>query len=268
MKLKYINRELTSKYDVTFFVPCLNEQGNIGPTLENIIDVSGRLGISYEIIVFDDASKDGSIAEMKSVMRKHPSVNVRIVENDERQGLARNYIEGSYIGEGRYYMCVNGDNAEPAESLEKILSARGTADIVVPVFLDLDSRQVGRKALSRVFCFIVNLFSGNSLGYYNGPALHHRYNVMRWHADTDGFAYQAEIITRLIQEGATYVEVKITNYDRQNGRSTALNFKNFLAVSHSLFQILMRRVRYELFYRDKKTKEAPLRKPTNYDLQK
>lgn len=249
MRMRFINRELPFQYDVTFFVPCLNEEGNIGPTIQNIIDVGARMDVTYEIIVFDDASKDGSVAEIKEMANKHPSVAIRVIENDHRRGLARNYVDGSYIGSGKYYMCVNGDNAEPAESLEKILGARGQADIVVPVFLDLDSRRGGRKALSRMFCFFVNTLSGNHLGYYNGPALHHRFNVMRWHADTDGFAYQAEIITRLIQEGASYVEVKIANYDRQRGRSTALNFKNFLAVSHSLFQILMRRIRFDLFYR-------------------
>ena len=34
--------------------------------------------------------------------------------------------------------------------------------------------------------------------YYNGTVLHKRYNVMRYHSGTNGFAYQAEIIVHLL----------------------------------------------------------------------
>ena len=243
-----INRDANVKYDINFFVPCLNEQGNIGPTLKNIINVCKEFRHTYEILVFDDHSTDGTAAEARQVALENPDVPIRIFQNETRHGLARNYCDGAYEGQGRYYMLVNGDNAEPPEALREILRHLGQADMIIPVFKDSDNRTTGRRWLSLSFTALVNLISGNSITYYNGPVLHRRFNVMRWHADTDGFAYQAEIITRLLQEGASYKEVVISNSDRVLGSSSALTKKNFLAITHSLSQILIRRIRYLMFY--------------------
>lgn len=262
-----INREVNSKYDVNFFVPCLNEQGNIGPTLKNIINVCKEFSFTFEILVFDDHSSDGTVAEARQVAIENPTVAIRIFQNESRHGLARNYCDGAYEGQAKYYMLVNGDNAEPPEALREILSHLGEADMIIPVFKDSDNRTTGRRWLSIAFTSLVNWISGNSITYYNGPVLHRRFNVMRWHADTDGFAYQAEIITRLLQEGASYKEVVISNSDRVLGSSSALTKKNFLAITHSLSQILIRRIRYHMFYNNTpKGQSVPARKKSANDV--
>ena len=87
----------------------------------------------------------------------------------------------------------------------------------------------------------MNLISGNRIHYYNGPVAHLRYNVMRWSPDTHGFAYQAELITRVLGEGATFKEIQITNYDRQEGITKAFRIQNILSVGHSLLQIFLNR---------------------------
>ena len=77
---------------------------------------------------------------------------------------------------------------------------------------------------------MVNLLSGQSLRYYNEPVAHLKLNVIRWHSDTDGFGYQAEIMNRLLIEGASYIEVQVPNIDRDSGVTSAFSIKNFLAV--------------------------------------
>jgi hypothetical protein len=68
---------------------------------------------------------------------------------------------------------------------------------------------------------------------------------MRFHVECSGFGYQAEFLTRLIAEGATYKEVPLIAYDREG--STAINIKNILSVIHSLMTIALRRLRIILF---------------------
>lgn len=252
--MKEINREIPSDFDITFFVPCLNEAGNIGPTIQNIVAVMREFRFSFEILVFDDHSEDSSRDEVRQMIASHRAANIRLIENNRRFGLARNYCDGAYEARGRHYMLVNGDNAEPPSAIRAIVKELGRADMIIPVFVLGDNRTLSRRVISRTFTRIVNLISGNQIKYYNGPVLHRRFNVMRWHADSDGFAYQAEIITRLLQEGATYLEVVIENTDRQLGSSSALTLKNFLAISHSLFQISMRRLRSFLYYQNRGSK--------------
>jgi hypothetical protein len=92
---------------------------------------------------------------------------------------------------------------------------------------------------------LVNLAIDNRLAYYNGNALYLRAHVMRFHVECSGFGYQAEFLTRLISEGATYKELPLVAYDREG--STALNVKNLLSVTHSLMAIALRRMRIVLF---------------------
>ena len=94
----------------------------------------------------------------------------------------------------------------------------------------------------------MNALSGYHVRYYNGLALHLRYNVMRWGPYSFGFGFQAELITRLLDEGATYVEIPVNAVHlEKKGQNSALNLKNFLSVGHTLLEVLLRRVRRRAF---------------------
>lgn len=235
-----------SDLDLTIFVPCYNEEANVGATLDTIRDAMREVGRSYEVLVWDDCSADATVRRVEEYCERNPGAPIRLVRNDRNRGLARNYVDGAFAGRGRYYKIVSGDNAEPKEDMVAILRRLGEADIVIP-YLRNDIRVPGRRVLSRVFTTLVNALSGCRLRYYNGAALHLRYNVMRWHSDTYGFAYQAEILTRLIMEGATWVEVPINNIESGGRVSKALTFKNLMSVGHSLLQIFLRRLRRLIF---------------------
>ena len=83
-----------------------------------------------------------------------------------------------------------------------------------------------------------------NIRYYNGMAVTLRYNVMRWGPYSFGFGFQAELVTRLLDEGATFIEIPVAaTHQKKAGGNSALNWKNFLSVGHTLLEILIRRVR-------------------------
>ncbi len=236
----------------SFFVPCLNEEGNVVPTLETIAGVMRDLGFGsdrFEVLVFDDASTDATVSRVRQFQAAHPEMTVRLFENERAMGLGFNYVEGAFQGRALDYMLVNGDHAESREALATILACRGRADMIVPYFDEQDVRGRRRRWVSQLFTFLVNRVGGFRLHYYNGPVLHRRASVMRWHPDSQGYAYQAELITTLLRQGQTVHEVQIANQDRQDGVSKAFTVKNMLSVSHSLLQIALRRLRAHLFHR-------------------
>ena len=143
---------------------------------------------------------------------------------------------------------VCGDNVEPKETLVTVLGQIGQADIVIPYHEQVPGKSALRRAISRFYTVVVNTLSGYHIRYYNGLALHLRYNVMRWGPYSFGFGFQAELITRLLDEGATYVEVPVKASHRQKaGGQSALNWKNALSVTHTLTEILIRRIRRHAF---------------------
>jgi len=64
-------------------VPCHNEAGNIGPTLEGIREVLSSAGIDYEIVVVDDHCEDSTDDEVLAV--GDPAV--RLVHNQDHPGF-------------------------------------------------------------------------------------------------------------------------------------------------------------------------------------
>ena len=210
---------------------------------------TSELDLAYEVLIIDDHSTDATVDVIRSFQEKHPELPIRLLTSPRRRGLGYNYVEGAFQGHGAYYMLVNGDHAEPYETLFAILSRLGEAEMIIPWFGNRDTRNSTRRWVSLVFTWLVNRASGNRIHYYNGPVLHLRYNVMRWHPDTQGYAYQAELVCRLLEQGFRYAEVQVQNQDREAGASKAFSMKNILSVSHSLLQILLRRIRCLLFPR-------------------
>jgi hypothetical protein len=71
---------------------------------------------------------------------------------------------------------------------------------------------------------------------------------MRWAPYNYGFGFQADLITRLLDEGASFVEVPVTGFHltKERGRS-AITLRNFVSTGHTLFEILLRRIRRLLY---------------------
>jgi glycosyltransferase involved in cell wall biosynthesis len=206
--------------DLTIFISCYNESAYIVDTLETVRAALSEVGgISYEIIVIDDCSKDRSADLVEDYIRGHPEVRILLRRNKVNRGLAQNYVDTAFIGRGKFYRLICGDNAEPK-------------DTMVAVF-----REIG------------NAIGGFRLRYYNGLAIHLRYNVMRWHPNTRGFGFQADIICMLLDHGFTYKEVPVRTVERKGGDSRALTFRNQLSVAHTLVDLFFRRLSHIVYKR-------------------
>ena len=236
-----------SALDFTAFVSCYNEADLIVQTLDDIRAALGQVGLSYEIIVIDDCTKDDSAERIRKYIGEHPADRLILRRNLANQGLAQNYIDAAFLGKGRYYKLFCGDNTEPRDSIVQICSLAGQADIIIPSYSSVEGKHGFRKWLSGAYTRLVNLVSGNDVGYYNGLHLHRRYNIMRWHPNTRGFGFQADIICMLLEHGATYREVSVPAINRVASR--ALTWRNVLSVGHTLADILIRRLARRVYGR-------------------
>ena len=230
--------------DVTFFIPCLNEEERVVPTVRTIQDAMRDFPYSYEVLIVDDGSSDRTFDVAEEFRRKNPETSICIHRNPHNLGLSRSFVDAAFRGRGKHYRLVCGDNVEPKESMAMILGMLGKADIVIPYYPVLPGKSRARRVISRTFTLLVDLISGYRLNYYNGCALYRRYHVMRWAPYNYGFGFQADLITRLLDEGASYVEVSVSGFHltKERGQS-AITLRNFVSTGHTLFEILLRRIR-------------------------
>lgn len=230
--------------DLTVFVSCYNESPLIVRTLDTLRAALAEVPrLKYEILVIDDCSRDGSGDLVAEYIRAHPQERILLRKNKVNRGLAQNYIDAAFIGKGKYIRLICGDDAEPKDTMVSVFGAIGDADIVVPYYVSSEGRSPRRMLISKSFTALVNLISGFRLHYYNGLAVHLRHNVMRWHPNTRGFGFQADILCMLLDQGFTYKEVPVRTVERKGeGSSRALTFKNLLSVAHTLVDLIFRRI--------------------------
>lgn len=233
---------LPDKVFLSLFVACYNEEPNIVGTLETAAAAASKTVPSYEVLVVDDGSRDGSVAKVREYMSAHPELPIRLLINPRNEGVANNYAEAAFRGRGEWYRMICGDNVESEETLSAIFRSIGEAEMLIPYYKEHPGRATHRRIISRLYTGLVNFLSGYKLHYYNGMPLTRRSYAMRWHSNSHGFGFQADLVTRLLALGVTHKEVGVVGRERTGGKSSALTFRNLASVSHSLQNIAIRRV--------------------------
>ncbi len=234
--------EITDECDLTLFIACYNEEVGIIPTIETVVAAATTVGITYDIVIIDDCSVDTSVEIIVEFLRLHPALPITLYVNALNQGLGSNFAEAAFRGRGKYYRLICGDNVESQDTLVSIFKHLGEADMIIPYPADTTFRGPFRRFVSWAYTVVINLLSGYSIRYYNGLAVHFRYNVMRWHSNSHGFGFQADLITRLLDLKASYIEVPVYPNERAGGETKAFKFRNICSVAHTLLEIFVRRL--------------------------
>jgi glycosyltransferase involved in cell wall biosynthesis len=230
---------------ISVIIPALNEENNIEPTVQEVLaTIDDRFG-SYELLIFDDGSTDntGTIADALAAKYR----GVKVIHNEHNMGLGYNYRKGIELAQNDYVVMFPGDNELLGISMEEMLSLIGVADIVVPYTVNYWIRPRLRQLISKAFTSAMNLLFGLRLKYYNGTVIHKSEIIKAVPISTSGFAYQAEILTRLIRSGHSFVEVGMRLREREHGSSKAFKLKNIAGVLKTIVKLAL-----EIYVKDRR----------------
>jgi dolichyl-phosphate beta-glucosyltransferase len=106
-------------------VPCFNEEGRLGHTLERIRDHLGRAKTDHEIIVVDDGSTDRT----REVALSFPAVRLTPIRGNRGKGYS--VREGMLLARGDPVLMTDADLSTPIEELDRFLRLIETADVVI-----------------------------------------------------------------------------------------------------------------------------------------
>lgn len=221
---------------ISFVVPCYNESLNLADTVTELAIAAREVNLSrYEIVVVDDCSTDNTLVVAQRLAAENP--NILIVSNPVNLGYGGAYKNGVKHAHGTYAITIPGDNAHPANGISPILRKAGETDIVIPYVINPEARSHMRRLISRTFTAIFNGLFGLRVPYYNGLVLY-RTNLLRSiEIKTDGFAFQAEAITRLLTAGASYSIVGVEIAEHKHGGTTAFRLKNVYRVLETILSL-------------------------------
>jgi glycosyltransferase involved in cell wall biosynthesis len=86
--------------------------------LDKVNNFLAKQKYSYEVIIVDDGSRDGSVAFIKDFLKDHKQF--RLIEN-KHTGKAGAVTTGMLAGKGEYILFTDMDQATPIEEVNKLL---------------------------------------------------------------------------------------------------------------------------------------------------
>ena len=104
---------------VSIVIPCYNEEGNIGKTLDGLLDLINKHKYSFEVIVVNDGSKDKSWEVIKKYASSHEEIKGINLMGNFGQSCA--YMAGFDVARGDYIITVSADLEIPLESINKVI---------------------------------------------------------------------------------------------------------------------------------------------------
>ncbi len=154
---------------LSLIIPSYNSAGFIADTIAGAIAYLERRGESFELIVVDDGSADGSLAELAELAAGHRAL--RLIQTGVNRGKGHAVRAGATRSSGARVVFTDADLAYPLTEIDKILKALdagadiAVADRTAPQSLyhmspEFFSYLYTRHVMSRVFNLMVRGWLG------------------------------------------------------------------------------------------------------------
>jgi len=219
-------------------IPAYNEERFIGTLLEKIKAVDlAPLGLTMELIVVDDCSKDRSAAIVEAVP------GVRLIRQPKNGGKGRAVRAGIEAAHGDLLIIQDADLEYDPQDYIPMLRALldGRADIVY------GSRYLGRgrhdnQSLAaylggRSLSVVAWLFTGTFLtDTVTAFKLFRRQDIAALPLETSGFELDHEITSRMLARGKTIVEVPIRYYPRSREEGKKIGLRDWFVGTRTFWR--------------------------------
>src|SRR5580698_8614586 len=104
---------------VTIVLPCYNEQGHVIEEIERISEAMDASGYDYELVAYDDASTDDTLAALEDAAPRFP--NLRIVHFQRNGGSGTVRRIGTRQARGSIVVWTDADMTYPNERIPELV---------------------------------------------------------------------------------------------------------------------------------------------------
>jgi dolichol-phosphate mannosyltransferase len=203
--------------ELSFVIPCYNEEGNLYELVKAIRAVVEPLKLSYEIIITDDCSWDRSWQILKELAAKDPRLRAQRFEFN--CGQSASLWAGMKSACGKYIVTLDADLQNDPRDLPKLLEAAKDFDCVCGT--RVEARAQGdnfiRIASSKIANWVRNKLSDENI---SDAGCCYRVFKRECIADLKFFKGMHRFMPTLFKiEGFTVTEVAISTNPRFAGKS-------------------------------------------------
>ena len=201
--------------DVSVVVPVFNEAATLTELVERVSRTLTEAGHSYEIVLVDDGSTDGSPALLRELAAARPAVRVLTLSRNFGQSAA--LCCGIFESTGRVVVTMDGDLQNPPEEVPTLLRALGPGIDLVTGRRQVRHERLWRLAGSRIVHRIARTLIGTDLSDFGGQFKLYRREVVE--ATREAWAPGKPFFALAVWLGFRVAEVPVRHDVRPSGES-------------------------------------------------
>lgn len=208
------------KYSIV--IPVYNEQENLNPLQQNITEAMTMISDSYEVILVDDGSDDGSRNVIEQISGKDP--RFRFLFFDKNYGQSSALAAGFREAKGDFIIFMDADLQVDAHDIPLLLEKLDRFDVVSGL-RERRADSWSKRISSRIANTIRNKLTGEKIRDTGSPLKVFKKEVLKNMICFDGMHRFFPTLVQL--QGYSITEVPISHYRRRRG-STKYNIRNRL----------------------------------------
>jgi glycosyltransferase involved in cell wall biosynthesis len=168
---------IARRLPLSLVVPAMNEEGNIGPLVDAVVQVLSQEHIEFEIIFIDDGSSDGTW----QAIERSAAFDPRVIGLKHRRnfGKARALATGFAAAEGELIITMDADLQDDPAEIPRFLAMVNEGYDLVSGWKQRRQDPLGKTMPSRVFNATVRTVSGVPLHDFNCGFKIYRRDVVR-----------------------------------------------------------------------------------------
>lgn len=202
--------------DLSVVIPVYNEAENIGPLHEELAAVLAPTGLSYEIVLVDDGSSDGTFDILSALAARDPHVVVvRLSRNfGQTAALAAGFAQST----GADVVTLDGDRQNPPSEIPSLVAKRREGfDMVTGWRFDRQDAWLSRRLPSKIANALIGAITGVRLHDYGCTLRLIRGDIAR---NLRLYGEMHRFIPALVDDlGGKIVEVRVGHRPRVAGTS-------------------------------------------------
>jgi glycosyltransferase involved in cell wall biosynthesis len=170
------------------------------------VGLAGKFFDQFEILVFNDASTDGTKGIVDELARHDD--RIKAIHLLSRQGLAVNFHNAIAMAKYDYITIVPGDGAFRVDGLANLYGAVGEAEMVLSYRTNMrETRSLIRYVISRVLTHVVNVLFGLKLIDVHSLAMFPTAPLKKMKLISTDAGFFVEILVKLVRLPLSYVVV-------------------------------------------------------------
>lgn len=221
-------------HKLSILVPAYNEKNTVTTVLEAVSKVNLINGMTREIIVVDDGSKDNTVEIVKKFIEENPAYNIKLVEHGVNQGKGAALHTGIQHATGDLIIVQDADLEYDPEEFNILLRPilDGKADVVY------GSRFMGGNAHrilffwhsigNKLLTFVSNMFTNLNLTDMETCYKMFRADLLKSiRLEEKRFGFEPEVTAKIARiPNIRIYEVGISYYGRTYAEGKKINWKD------------------------------------------